>query len=164
MTGSDAATAYRTGTGQPLVLLAVWANPWHKWEPVLPLLTSQFDVLIPTLPGFAHSAPLVGPASVSALARGVGSAMDQAGFDTAHVIGNSMGGWVAMELARSGRARTVGALSPAGGWSAKRRAAVRRFGRNRLLTAATHPILPLFFRSSLIRQATVNTVVARPRS
>ena len=42
--------------------------------------------------------------------------LDRAGFDTAHLVGNSLGGWMALELARRGRARTVVALSPAGGW------------------------------------------------
>ena len=40
--------------------------------------------------------------------------MRGAGFDRAHIAGNSLGGWVALELARRGRARTVTAISPAG--------------------------------------------------
>jgi len=42
--------------------------------------------------------------------------LDDAGITTAHVAGNSFGGWVALELARRGRARSVIALSPAGAW------------------------------------------------
>ena len=38
--------------------------------------------------------------------------MDAAGFETAHLAGNSLGGWIALELARRGRARTVTAISP----------------------------------------------------
>ena len=51
-------------------------------------------------------------------ADAVESAMDEAGFDTAHVAGNSLGGWVAMQLAERGRARSVVALAPACGWPA----------------------------------------------
>jgi pimeloyl-ACP methyl ester carboxylesterase len=40
--------------------------------------------------------------------------MDRAGFATAHVAGNSLGGWIALELARRRRARTVTAISPLG--------------------------------------------------
>jgi pimeloyl-ACP methyl ester carboxylesterase len=40
--------------------------------------------------------------------------MARAGFDRAHIAGNSLGGWVALELARRGRAETVTAVSPAG--------------------------------------------------
>ena len=43
--------------------------------------------------------------------------MDEAGWDTAHVVGNSLGGWVALQLAARGRARSVVALAPAGGWA-----------------------------------------------
>ena len=40
--------------------------------------------------------------------------MARAGFDKAHIAGNSLGGWIALELARRGRAETVTAISPAG--------------------------------------------------
>ncbi len=42
--------------------------------------------------------------------------LDALGWDTAHIVGNSLGGWVAFELERRGRARTLTAISPAGGW------------------------------------------------
>ena len=43
--------------------------------------------------------------------------MDAAGFEIAHLAGNSLGGYVALQLAARGRARTVVALAPAGGWA-----------------------------------------------
>ncbi len=43
--------------------------------------------------------------------------MDALGWDTAHIVGNSLGGWVAFELARRGRARTLTGIAPAGGWT-----------------------------------------------
>jgi pimeloyl-ACP methyl ester carboxylesterase len=43
--------------------------------------------------------------------------MDEAGFGTAHIAGNSLGGYVALQLAARGRARSVVALAPAGGWA-----------------------------------------------
>ena len=45
------------------------------------------------------------------------AAMDAAGFATAHVAGNSLGGYVALRLAARGRARSVVAFAPAGGWT-----------------------------------------------
>ena len=42
--------------------------------------------------------------------------MDALGWDTAHIVGNSLGGWVAFELERRGRARTLTGIAPAGGW------------------------------------------------
>jgi pimeloyl-ACP methyl ester carboxylesterase len=42
--------------------------------------------------------------------------MDEAGVETAHVAGNSLGGYVALQLGARGRARSVTAFAPAGGW------------------------------------------------
>ncbi len=43
--------------------------------------------------------------------------LDDAGFERAHVVGNSLGGYLALKLAERGRAETVVALAPAGGWA-----------------------------------------------
>jgi pimeloyl-ACP methyl ester carboxylesterase len=46
----------------------------------------------------------------------VAELLDQLGLASVHVAGNSVGGWVALELGRLGRARTITALSPGGLW------------------------------------------------
>ena len=51
------------------------------------------------------------------LADAVERALDEAGFERAHIAGNSLGGYVALQLAARGRAETVVALAPAGGWA-----------------------------------------------
>ena len=83
---------------------------------MLPRLERSFDVLAVDLPGFGRSEPL--PANVDstpeALADAVEDEMARAGFDTAHIAGNSLGGWIGFELARRGRARSVTGISPAG--------------------------------------------------
>lgn len=75
-------------------------------------LERQHDVLAPTLPGHWGGPPL------GDLADAVEAAMDHAGWPTAHIAGNSLGGYVALLLAARGRARSVVALAPAGGWAA----------------------------------------------
>jgi pimeloyl-ACP methyl ester carboxylesterase len=92
-------------------------DTWRTWELVLSALEREHDVLAPTLPGHAGGPSLPDPLSAESLADGVERAMDEAGFDTAHVVGNSLGGYVALQLAARGRARTVVALAPAGGWA-----------------------------------------------
>ena len=43
--------------------------------------------------------------------------MDDAGFETVHIVGNSLGGYVPLQLAAHGRAESAVALAPAGGWA-----------------------------------------------
>ncbi|MEA2211693.1 MAG: hypothetical protein QOF83_1641 [Solirubrobacteraceae bacterium] len=107
---------HRGGSGPPLVCLHGLVDTWRTWELVLPELERRHEVLAPTLPGHAGGPPLTDPVTVATLADGVERAMDAAGFTTAHIAGNSLGGFVALQLAARGRARSVVALAPGGGW------------------------------------------------
>ena len=89
------------------------------WELVLPALERHHDVLAPTLPGHAGGPRLPEALSDDVLPAAIEAAMDQAGFERAHLVGNSLGGFVALQLAARGRAASVVALSPAGGWAEK---------------------------------------------
>jgi pimeloyl-ACP methyl ester carboxylesterase len=109
--------SHRGGSGAPLVLLHGFMDTWRIWELVLPALERRFDVLAPTLPGHAGGPPLDGPVTDTLLADSVEQAMDDAGFASAHIAGNSLGGRVALQLASRGRAESVVALAPAGGWA-----------------------------------------------
>src|SRR5947209_797061 len=113
---------YRSGSGEPLVLLHGINGSWRVWRPVLAALEVEHDVFAPTLPGHLSGPPLDPGLTVSidALADGLERILDAAEIDTAHFAGNSLGGWLAIELARRGRARSVVALSPAGGWTSAR--------------------------------------------
>jgi pimeloyl-ACP methyl ester carboxylesterase len=53
------------------------------------------------------------------LADAVERAMDEAGFEVAHIVGHSIGGYVALELAARARAQSVVAFAPAGGWASE---------------------------------------------
>jgi pimeloyl-ACP methyl ester carboxylesterase len=107
---------HRGGSGEPLLLIHGIGHTWRGWKPMLPLLERRFDVLAVDAPGFGCSEPL--PPSVDAtpeaLADAVEDELARAGFDRAHIAGNSLGGWIALELARRGRAETVTAISPVG--------------------------------------------------
>jgi pimeloyl-ACP methyl ester carboxylesterase len=83
---------------------------------VLPYLERRHDVLAPTLAGHAGGPPLRGEVGHTALLDAAERAMDEAGLQTAHLVGNSLGGYLALRMAERGRARTVVALAPAGGW------------------------------------------------
>ena len=109
----------RSGDGEPLVAIHGIGSCWQVWNPVLPALEAQHEVLAPSLPGYGLSEPLTGTPTVTALTDAVEEAMDAAGWDTAHLVGNSMGGWIAAELAARGRARTMVGIAPAGLYTAK---------------------------------------------
>src|SRR4051794_40418462 len=108
---------HRGGDGPPLVLLHGFTDTWRTWEPVLPALERRHDVLAPSLAGHAGGPPLPRALTHATLADAVERAMDAAGWATAHVAGNSLGGYVALQLAARGRAESVVALAPAGGWA-----------------------------------------------
>jgi pimeloyl-ACP methyl ester carboxylesterase len=108
----------RTGHGEPLVLLHGQGFSRRSFDPVVPLLAAERDVIAVDLPGHGES-PRQPDGTGSAprdLALAVGELLDQLGIATAHVAGNSSGGWAALELGKLGRARTVTALAPAGLW------------------------------------------------
>ena len=108
---------HRGGRGAPLVCLHGFTDTWRSWELILPALEAEHDVLALTLPGHAGGPPLDGRVDEDAIADLLEEAMDDAGFTTANLVGNSLGGYLALRLAARGRARTVVALAPAGGWA-----------------------------------------------
>ncbi len=99
------------------MLIHGFMDTWRTWQLVLGALERRHDVLAPTLPGHTGGPPLPPRLTGAQLADAVEAAMDAAGFGTAHVAGNSLGGYVALQLAERGRARSVVALAPAGGWA-----------------------------------------------
>jgi pimeloyl-ACP methyl ester carboxylesterase len=109
---------HRGGSGTPMVLIHGFTDTWRTWELVLPMLEREHDVLAPTLAGHAGGPALSGDAPPEdQVVEAVERAMDEAGFERAHLAGNSLGGYVALQLAARGRAQSVVALAPAGGWA-----------------------------------------------
>jgi pimeloyl-ACP methyl ester carboxylesterase len=108
----------RYGAGPPLVLLHALGSSRSCWEPVVPALAERFSVIPVDLPGFGNSAPL--PAGVepspARLAENVAGLLDELRIDRPHVVGNSLGGWIALELAARRPLASVTLLAPAGLW------------------------------------------------
>jgi pimeloyl-ACP methyl ester carboxylesterase len=108
------------GSGEPILLLHPFLMSQLVWEDVAPRLadTGRYEVFAPTMAGH-NGGPKGGTLFLSSttLADHVETQMDELGWTTAHIVGNSLGGWVAFELERRGRARTVTGIAPAGGWT-----------------------------------------------
>jgi pimeloyl-ACP methyl ester carboxylesterase len=135
--------SHRAGSGPPLVCLHGFMDTWRTWELILPMLEAGHDVLAPTLAGHAGGPPLEDELTDRALADGVERAMDAAGFETAHIVGNSLGGFVALQLAARGRADSVVAFAPAGGWAAGDPSLPRTLARQRELQLQVIAVAPL---------------------
>jgi pimeloyl-ACP methyl ester carboxylesterase len=107
---------HRQGSGPPLVLIHGIGSRWQVWEPVLERVSAERDVIALDLPGFGAS-PMPPPgtrAGVESLTRLVIEFFGELGLERPHVAGNSLGGWISLELARQAAVRSATALSPAG--------------------------------------------------
>lgn len=156
----------RTGTGQPLLLLHGIGHHRQAWDPVVRILSGERDVISVDLPGFGESPGL--PDGLAYDVRTVAGALvalcSELGVERPHVAGNSLGGLLALELGRTGRARSVTALSPAGFWSGPERRyafgalwAMRRGARSLPV-----PLIERLSRSAAGRAALTSTICARP--
>jgi len=144
---------YRAGAGEPLVLIHGFTATWRCWLPVLGLLAPRFEVIAPTLHGHDGGPPSPpGAETLGQAADHFESLLDSLGVQTAHLAGNSLGGALALEMAKRGRARSVVAISPGGGWEEDDQREVQR-------------IIRLFKRTQTSARATVKhheTLLARP--
>jgi pimeloyl-ACP methyl ester carboxylesterase len=109
----------RTGAGPPLVLLHPLGADRRVWDPIAGPLRAKHEVLAVDLPGFGQSPPLQHTfPTPRALADAVATLLSELAIEQPHVVGNSLGGWVALELALAGAAGRATAIAPAGLWSA----------------------------------------------
>jgi len=108
----------RLGDGPPLVLLHGLGSSRAAWTPVAANLARHHAVYALDLPGFGGSDPLPSkdPPTAGRLADAVDEALAELGVEAPHVVGNSLGGWVALELAHARRLSSLTLLDPAGLW------------------------------------------------
>ena len=84
---------------QPLVFVHGLSGCWANWLEQLPVLAGEHRVVALDLPGFGYSPMPPAEISISGYARLLDSLLDELGIDAAAVVGNSMGGFIAAELA-----------------------------------------------------------------
>jgi pimeloyl-ACP methyl ester carboxylesterase len=107
---------HRAGSGEPLVLIHGIGSRWQVWEPVLEQLALERDVVALDLPGFGDSPmpPSGTPPGAGSLTDLVAGFLGELGLERPHAGGFSLGGWISLELAKRGLARSATGLSPAG--------------------------------------------------
>lgn len=107
---SGGLAVYEAGSGQsmapPLVLLHGFCEDARLWQPLLPALERE-RVLLVELSGFGAS-PLAPVAGVAEYAAAVADTLDALGVGRFVVVGHSLGGYVALELAAQHSQRLAG--------------------------------------------------------
>jgi pimeloyl-ACP methyl ester carboxylesterase len=107
------------GTGEPVLLLHGLGATKASFLPTLDALAPNYRVIGVDLPGFGDSAkPLFGAYDPPFFAEAMTALLDALELDSAHVVGNSMGGRVALELGLShpDRVRRIVLLAPSMSW------------------------------------------------
>jgi pimeloyl-ACP methyl ester carboxylesterase len=145
----------RKGSGETVVLIHGIGHRRQAWAPIFDQLAERYDVIAVDLAGFGES---------PRYAKGVPYTMDNAcadlaanfaewGVERPHVVGNSLGGAISLELAARGLASSATALSPAGFFGRfDRFQALGTLSTLRLLSQAPDFVLRLVARTRLGRR------------
>ncbi len=143
---------HRTGSGPTLVLIHGIGHHWQGWEPVIDRLATERDVIAIDLPGFGESPmpPDRTPAGAGPLTDLVTDFLDDLGLEHPHVAGNSLGGWISLELAKRGRVASATGLSPAG-------------FHNRLEAIYQLTLFRILIRTTRLIAPNVERILSRPR-
>ncbi|HKM73036.1 MAG TPA: alpha/beta fold hydrolase [Stellaceae bacterium] len=106
---------HRAGHG-PRVLFLHGAGGVPQWLPFFDALAEHYELLVPEHPGFGGSDDPAWIHSMSDLAMFYLDLVEEAGLDRIHLIGNSLGGWLAAEILIRDRSRfrSLVQLAPAG--------------------------------------------------
>jgi pimeloyl-ACP methyl ester carboxylesterase len=151
---------------EPLLLVHGFTGEPRSWDPLVARLRDDFEVHAPATLGHAGGPPV--PELMDhpreAMADALEAELDRRGWDRAHLVGSSLGGQLVLELAARGRALSVVALAPAGGWTEQ--AAVERVGKLFLRTRRGLPVGRRFAHALAarpgLRKLALGTMVTHP--
>ncbi|MEV6669253.1 alpha/beta hydrolase [Streptomyces sp. NPDC051162] len=156
----------RLGGGEPLVLLHGIGHHLQVWDPVAGILAAERDVIAVDLPGFGRSPGL--PDGIRYDLQGVtpvlAALFETLGLDRPHVVGNSLGGLLALQLGHEKLVRSVTAISPAGFWNETERRYAFAVLRQMRRGAVTMPprLAARLARTAAGRAVMVGPIYARP--
>jgi pimeloyl-ACP methyl ester carboxylesterase len=151
------------GTGPPLVLPHGTGSRRGVWDPIIPTVSRERRTLALDLPGFGDSPPEDFEPGVEGHVARLARWFAEQGLERPHVAGNSMGGGIALELARARVVASATAISPVGFWTLRE----RRYGQlslrvSRAIGVRIRPLAPAIARSPVGRTALLGQMRARP--
>ncbi len=151
----------RFGAGPPLLLIHGLGATRAIWRPQLERLAQERDVIAVDMPGFGESPMLEETPTPWALGAAIARMCAEIGVSRPHVAGNSLGGWVALEIAKAGGAASVCLISPAGLW--RHPLGPRKFD-SRKWAQRLRPVIALAARNGSVREAMLRTAVGQPQN
>ena len=149
----------RKGSGEPVVLIHGIGHRRQAWDPIFEQLAEKYDVTAIDLAGFGESPayPKSTPYTMDSAIEHLTHNFALLGIENPHVVGNSLGGAISLELGARGHARSVTALSPAGFFGLAGRAQALAV----LLPIRFVSLLPLFFLKWMTGFAPVRKIAGR---
>jgi len=151
----------RTGEGPPLLLIHGLGATRHIWRPQIERVAAERDVIALDMPGFGDSELLEEVPTPWAIGAAITRMCAEIGIERPHVAGNSLGGWVALEIAKAGGAASVCLISPAGLW---RNPLGPRTVDSRMWARRLRPAIAAAVRNRGAREAMLRTTVGRPEN
>jgi pimeloyl-ACP methyl ester carboxylesterase len=151
------------GSGPPLVLLHGTGSHRGMWDPVVGTLARERRVIALDIPGFAGSATESAEPTPAGFTTYLERWFAEQGLGRPHVAGNSMGGGLALELARRHAVASATALSPVGFWTPRELAFAQRSLRaSRAIVKRLRPATPALTRTAAGRVAMFSQIYGRP--
>ena len=95
--GHDVAVRH-AGHGPAILLIHGMAGSSTTWKPIIGRLAERFTVICPDLPGHGRSDKPRGDYSLGAYASGLRDLLRELGYDRATIVGQSLGGGIAMQF------------------------------------------------------------------
>ena len=140
------------GSGEPVLMIMGLSFPLEMWNRALPEISAKYRAVVFDNRGVGRSDVPRGPYRIAGMARDALAVMDAAGLESAHILGASMGGMIAQEVAlrRPERVRSLllGCTS-CGGFRAKppnlRRIPIFRKWRGMSTEARARAVLPMLY-------------------
>jgi len=127
-------------------------------------LARYCTVYAPTAIGHRGGEPSPPSCSLADIVDDAERYLDHAGLRRPHLVGHSLGGFTALELARRGRAASVTAISPAGFWSAGSQPLMEGLRRSALIARLARPMLKAVVSSAAGRRLWMGAALHRPET
>jgi 3-oxoadipate enol-lactonase len=96
------------GAGLPVVCIHGYPLDHSIWNPLIPFLEKKMQLILPDLRGHGKSPAPAGPYTIQGMAEDILGLIDELGFSQVLLVGQSMGGYVALQFARSYPSRLLG--------------------------------------------------------